>query len=553
MTISRAAALRSERCESCRPPTASSPRCQRRRRRACRSRSRRAPACAHGQIGVAHRLAPQAQRHVVDLLHDPPAHDLARVHRVVVAGPRGHRRRQRSTLPCRCRQQVLDDVSHTRPPRRIVVGADVEQDNQRRPVTVRRRQRSTRNPLSSVKAAGFFWQPAADSSASKQSARETWRVAVMEVMAPAIYRSSALCGPADRGDTPSARAYAHRPARTGGARAVPAPPATLASRQFMVGEGWGCALAVADRQSSWECWQAPAVGSGAPVVASRVPWPSGSVEAGPNDILHDDRTRRGPLFSAAAPWRHRTEATGRRATADAGCRRGRRCAVPRPRPDAGATWRGARSTTVWWVGRSPVQQEERHVVRRRQQLRSTRSFGSVQREAAAAEAVDHRKRRAGYLARLRVERRRPVVGPRPVLLGPRRRRPARDPGARHLSRGRQGHRLRPSANPGPDRLQSAGPRLRAQSRKRRSARRRSVHLRAPDIRSVSRNRLLGREPRRAFRQRGALSAGAGHGLADQERQHDRGVGRDLLTDAGHDQGERSLQAVPRTHGGRQTP
>jgi hypothetical protein len=52
----------------------------------------------------------------------------------------------------------------------------------------------------------------------------------------------------------------------------------------MVGEGWGCVAVVADRQAGWECWQTPAVGSGAPVLAARVQWPSGSVDAGPDRI-----------------------------------------------------------------------------------------------------------------------------------------------------------------------------------------------------------------------------------------------------------------------------
>jgi hypothetical protein len=30
----------------------------------------------------------------------------------------------------------------------------------------------------------------------------------------------------------------------------------------------------------WECWQTPAIGTGAPFAAARVPWPSGSAEAG---------------------------------------------------------------------------------------------------------------------------------------------------------------------------------------------------------------------------------------------------------------------------------
>ncbi len=66
--------------------------------------------------------------------------------------------------------------------------------------------------------------------------------------------------------------------------AVPAPSPTRASPRYMVGEGWGCVAVVADRQTGWECWQTPAIGTGAPITAARVPWPSGSAEAGPDRI-----------------------------------------------------------------------------------------------------------------------------------------------------------------------------------------------------------------------------------------------------------------------------
>ena len=43
----------------------------------------------------------------------------------------------------------------------------------------------------------------------------------------------------------------------------------------MVGEGWGCVLVTSDRKSAWECWEAPADGTGASLSAWRVPWLDG--------------------------------------------------------------------------------------------------------------------------------------------------------------------------------------------------------------------------------------------------------------------------------------
>jgi len=59
-----------------------------------------------------------------------------------------------------------------------------------------------------------------------------------------------------------------------------AAPTTLAGNHVAVGEGWGCALVVADRKYGWECWQA-----GPSVQAWRVPWLDGrGVVAGPDRL-----------------------------------------------------------------------------------------------------------------------------------------------------------------------------------------------------------------------------------------------------------------------------
>ena len=65
-----------------------------------------------------------------------------------------------------------------------------------------------------------------------------------------------------------------------GAATAPAAPPVVVGQHYVIGEGWGCALVAADRQSSWECWQA------APSVqAWRVPWLDGrGLAAGPDRL-----------------------------------------------------------------------------------------------------------------------------------------------------------------------------------------------------------------------------------------------------------------------------
>src|SRR5262245_64418862 len=61
---------------------------------------------------------------------------------------------------------------------------------------------------------------------------------------------------------------------------APAVPTRLVANYYVVGEGWGCALVAADRQSSWECWQA-----GAAAQAWRMPWLEGrGMVAGPDRL-----------------------------------------------------------------------------------------------------------------------------------------------------------------------------------------------------------------------------------------------------------------------------
>jgi hypothetical protein len=71
--------------------------------------------------------------------------------------------------------------------------------------------------------------------------------------------------------------------------AVPSSAGTVAGRTLMVGEGWGCVVAIVEKQGAWQCWKAAAPGprpAAEAIAAWRVPWMDmrRSLQAGPDRL-----------------------------------------------------------------------------------------------------------------------------------------------------------------------------------------------------------------------------------------------------------------------------
>jgi hypothetical protein len=109
---------------------------------------------------------------------------------------------------------------------------------------------------------------------------------------------------------------------------VPPPPKALVVRDYMIGEGWGCAFVVADQQSAWQCWRTPEIGHGliseppAAVGAWRVPWREGTtMTPGPDRVCAMDGSQvrcRDQSQSSVGGWRDEVppkRPSGRRAAA----------------------------------------------------------------------------------------------------------------------------------------------------------------------------------------------------------------------------------------------